>query len=302
MSLKSAFLSILAFGGGFAAGYFTCKKLLIEQYKEDVEDVRRYFGEREAFDQEYKKKVEVYKDSVTIDVDEEEDDSDIYEGVASEEETAEYVKRLVNEQLYSSDKGRPMTNYNNPSLDKYAQKLKDSIDNANKRIEFIHEDEHEEFFDDEDDEEFFDDEDDEDSEEETEDEYEARLEAEGDAIARKQELNRYSKDPQIFVDGEELREAIDYSDDLERETLYFYKEDRVVCDDFDAVVEDVEDVLGVEFEDVLRTQKVIWVKNPRLGMFYEVHWVDGNFSREVLYAAETPKEREERLKRRKGSL
>ena len=103
--------------------------------------------------------------------------------------------------------------------------------------------------------------------------------------------------------------VIDYNDweygpeEYDRQFLYYYSEDRVLCEDDDSIVEDEEELVGFDYEDILDIQTTVWVRNDKVNTLYEIHRIDDSYASSVANIAETPKERDYRIKgRRKQAL
>ena len=269
MNVKKTLLGLTIFGAGAGLGYFICKKRLTAQYQEDVAEVKQFYmnkiEELGVMDEDFDP--EDLNDGDTEDEDDEDEDP-------NEEEVREYYERVMkySSAIQQGDRGRPIINYNKPPLE-----MRDWGD-----IE-----------------------DEGDIEENSEDEdpmdlaYEAELEARAEEYAKRRHENMTNGLPYV-IDHEEYENG---PDEYERQFLYYYSADRVLCEDNDSVVEDEEVLVGFDYEDTLDMQTTAWVRNDQIMVLYEIHRVDESYARTVANAIETPKEREFRiLGRRKQAL
>lgn len=291
MNVKSFLIGSIAFLAGVVSGYFVCKTKLEEQYreqyKEEAAELRKYYADKEDSDEDKNEE----SDEISSE-DEEEDTSEIIQTIkpASDEETAEYVNNLINKLNYAKSKNEPrvLINYNKPDIDELAKRLKDSLNKSR-----VPQDPTAAL------EEYEDDEDDEEDEEEPDAEYEAELEQLADEQAKLVAEHKKNKEPYL-ISSEEYKEHIPgYS----HQSLYYYRDDRVLCEDDDAVVDDEEEVVGFDYEDVLEMQTTAWVRNDRLSAMYEIHKIPKSYNLDVLNNIETPREREFRIQgRRKEAM
>lgn len=189
------------------------------------------------------------------------------------EEDEEYFNRVMK---YSSGvrqeyggKGRPIINYNKPPLD-----IRDWGD--------LEEDEE-----------------DDDEEDPMDLAYEAELEARAEEFATRRYENKMAGRPYV-INHDEFEDG---PEEYERQCLYYYSVDRVLCEDDDSKVDDEEVLVGFDYEDILDMQTTAWVRNDQIMVLYEIHRVDGSYAKTVANAIETPREREYRiLGRRKQAL
>lgn len=272
MNTKRILGNIVIFGIGVGTGYLICKKTLTEQYKIDLSDVKQfYYGkldEMGVMDEDFEPE----------DLNDEEGDEDEQENIEDEDdemdeqEIKDYYERVMkySNTIRQGDegKGRPLINYNKPPLD-----ISEWGD-----IE-------------------------EDPEDEDEDEmdlaYEAELEARAEEFAQRKYENRSNGRPYVI----DYNEWKDGPEEYERQFLYYYSADRVLCEDDDSEVEDEEELIGFDYEDVLDMQTSVYVRNDSILTLYEIHRIDASYKDTVANALETPREREYRLlSRRKQAL
>jgi hypothetical protein len=129
--------------------------------------------------------------------------------------------------------------------------------------------------------------------------YEAELEARAEEFATRRYENKTNGLPYV-IDHTEYEDG---PEEYERQILYYYTHDRMLCEDDDSVVEDEEELTGFDYEDTLEMQTTAWVRNDKLMVLYEIHRIDASYQLTVEAAIETPREREFRiLGRRKQAL
>ena len=132
----------------------------------------------------------------------------------------------------------------------------------------------------------------------TDEEYEAELEARADEYARRKHENKSNGLPYLI----DHQEFLDGPDEYDRQTLFYYAEDRTLCEEDDTVVEDEEVLVGFDYEDTLDMQTNAWVRNDAILVLYEIQRIDDSYTRSVANAVETPQERQKRIENRaKGS-
>lgn len=281
MNYKNIICTASGFGLGLLTGYQFCKRKFEERYRADVEENRKFYLEKleelgvmeEGFDPE---------DLNCEDSEDAEEDAD-------EAEEAELIAPL---KTYRQD-GKPLINYAKPSLDEVKRRM--GVGNAKEMWEHVSavtgvEPEH------------LGDIDEDTSEEhiaEDDPEYEAELDQMAEDYARRRSENMKRGDPYL-IEPEEYTEG---PEDYDRQALYYYSQDRVLCEDDDKKVEDEEECIGFDYEDKLDMQTTCWVRNDRLRVLYEIHRIDDSYKKAVMNVRETPREREFRIQgRRKQAL
>lgn len=250
----------------FGVGYGAGYLISKKKYLEDLAEVKQF----------YYNKIEemgVMSEDFEPDMeDQDEEDDDEEDEEVIEKESEEYFQKAMK---YSSaidsgfgSRGRPIINYNKPPLD-----IQDWGD--------LEEDPEDEEADDMD------------------IAYEAELEARAEEFAKRKYENKINGLPYVI----DYAEYQDGPEEYEREFLYYYSVDRVLCEEDDAIVEDEEELVGLDYEDVLDMQTTVWVRNDELLTLYEIHRIDESYKISVEGAVETPRERQYRiLGRRKQVL
>ena len=267
MNSKNIAMGITIFGAGLGLGYFICNKRLSKRYQEDVAEVKEFYMEKI-------KEIGVMGEDFTPehlgDEEDNEDNEDNEEDDLDEEEIRAYYDRVMK---YSStaqqhnSKGKPIIKYNKPPL-----QVSDWGDLEEPT--------------------------DEGDEEPTDEEYEAEIEARAEEFAKRKNENRSNGLPYV-IDFDEYEEIVE---GYERQTLYYYSKDRVLCEDNDEEVEDEEVLVGFDYEDVLDMQTTAWVRNDQIMVLYEIIRVDDSYAATVANAIETPAERERRISNRRKHI
>lgn len=260
MNLKNILLGLGIFGGGVAVGYIFANKKLQQQYQDEILEVQDFYYEK------LKEFGVMCRDF--------EPDHNEYEGV-SEDEVREAFERVTRQGMNSSDfdddkiipinkgersKGRPIFNYNKPPLEEILSTLQEEGD-----IEY--------------------------EDELPDEDYEAEIEARAEEFARRRYENQVSGEPYCI----EYDEWEDLPQEYDKQCLFYYSEDRVLCEDDDSIVDEEEELVGLDYEDVLSMQTTAWVRNDTLMIGYEICRIDDSYVKSVTNAFETPKEREYRL-------
>lgn len=97
--------------------------------------------------------------------------------------------------------------------------------------------------------------------------------------AESDKLNeRYDIDPYLITEEEFSNENLHY----EKETLWYYLEDKVLCNDSEELVDDVEALIGEETLDFINDDQTIYIRNDRQGSDFEIVCVKKAYSVEVM--------------------
>jgi len=270
--IKNIFLGTMTFGFGAIAGYFVAKKNLEKQFRLDVDDIQKFY--KEKLDE-----IGVMEEGFEPPEDDDDDDDDEDDDMSEEEHQQ---SDIIN--TYRGGKRRYIIDYTKPSLEDMKQNLnKEGVSivvgsDGDENLGTV------------------DYEDEEDPEDE-EDEEELDKIAEDYAIQRSKSIK--NGEPYL-IKPEEYHEGIDGYD---RQALYYYSKDRVLCEDDDSLVDDEEECVGFNYEDELDMQTTCWVRNDTLKVLYEIHRIDDEYKKAVIGISETPREREFRVQgRRKKAL
>ena len=263
MNVKNTVIGIVIFGAGAGVGYYVCKKKMVEQYKQDLIDIKQFYFDK--IEEIGVMPIEFEPDDIIED--EEDDDDDETTNKEYNDRVSKYSSAIRNDH---EGKGKPIIKYNKPPLivEDWGDLEEDEEDPDEDDIDLM---------------------------------YEAELEARADEYARRKYENKSNGLPYVI----DFNEFEDGPDDYERISLYYYTDDRVLCEDNDTKIEtdDEELLIGFDYEDILDMQTTAWVRNDDITTLYEIHRIDGSYKLEVLGAVETPKEREYRiLGRRKQGL
>lgn len=169
------------------------------------------------------------------------------------EEVKEVIKK--NEEVVNNVYKKMARDYTKPNLEEIAERAKELAD-AEKE-EYPREDED---YDDV----------------ETMDELEEEMyekEAESDKLNE-----RYDVDPYLITEEEFSNENLHY----EKETLWYYLEDKVLCNDSEELVDDVEALIGEDTLEFINDDQTIYIRNDRQGSDFEIVCVKKAYSVEVM--------------------
>lgn len=283
MKIKNIIYGLTLLGMGGLAGYFIAKKQLRQKYQDDVAEVQDFYYKKlqefgvmeegfepeEPTDEEILEEFRRVQDLAGKDIDSDElyHPNNVVEMKKRDKKKTETSK----DAKFERSKGRPIINYNKPPLEKI---LADIEDQGDEEIDEVDEDM------------------------DIDEAYEAEIQARAEDFAQRRYDNQMAGEP-YCIDYEEYEDA---KEQYETQILYYYAHDRVLCEDDDSIVDD-EEIVGLDYEDVLSVQSIAWVKNDRLCMLYEIHSLDASYNNVVANAVETPREREFRLiSRRKQAL
>lgn len=263
MNLKNTLISITIFGAGVGTGYFICKRMLNQQYQDDLEEVKNlYYSKIEDLG--------VMSDDFVPDHEKDMDDMD-EEPEEAYEASEEYFNKIkkYSSAIRQEGRGTPIVKYNKPPLDQIIYDEGDEeedLDDIDDPIDLA---------------------------------YEAEMEARSEEFARRKHENRTNGLPYVI----DYNEFTDGPSEYDKQCWYYYMIDRVLCEDDDSIVEDEEELVGLDYEDVLDMQTTVWVRNDTLNTLYEIHRIDDSYKMAVEGIVETPREREYRiLGRRKQAL
>jgi len=189
------------------------------------------------------------------------------------EESLAKANQLINKELYSEPKGRARINYNKPSMEDLAKRIEEEKEEAAEEPP-------------------------EPEELERDEDYEAELEAAAEAEV----LNRYHAEQNGEPYLISYEEYVDGVEGYEAQSLYFYTKDGVLCEDDDTPIADHAVLVGYDFERKLEMQTSAFVRNDDLMTLYEIHRIVRSYAEDVAGVAETPTEREMRIiSRRKAA-
>lgn len=263
MNNKSLFIGVLVFGAGVGAGYFLGIQKVKAQYKEDLEDVKDFYAAKldeigvqpEGFNPERGQRR-------TLEIHE--------NGEMTEEMSQEYFNKLsgyssaATTSEWSRGKGRPIVNYSKPPLEFVARAAFEQPEPSP---------------------------DDEEIENYYADAYADELDARAEELAQRRYENQSNGKP-YTINYDEYQ---DIPENYSTQVLYYYSEDRVLCEDDDSMVEDEEVLVGFDYEDVLDMQTTAWVRNDTIMTAYQIHRIDQSYSKTVANVVETPRERDFRI-------
>ena len=263
---KKLFINILIFGSGIGVGYILGVKKVKAQYQEDLGEVKDFYMQKIAdfgvMPSNFTPPDQTNKDDEDDDIRDQKEYFDKVKEYSAEEPLDPYDSRVMS-------KGRPIIKYNKPPLI--------VIDSSTETDE---------------------EENDEDLNEEMDMAYQAELDARAQDFAMRKYENKSNGLPYVINN----QEYEDGPEDYERHILYYYNDDRVLCEDNDDVIEEEEALVGFDYEDVLDMQTTAWVRNDTLLTMYEIHRLPYSYSKTVANAVETPREREYRIMGRRKEI
>lgn len=276
--LKNVIVGVVLIGLGGVTGYFISRKVLEDEYQKDIAEIKELYQEKLA---ELDAMIEALDEKHGVKKQEDET-----------EETAEERDARETVETYRGQRRRSIIEYNKPSLDSFKEAVKmyggegvsATVDpNGDEHLGEIDGLENGE----------------EDVYTSDDPEYLSELEQQSDDYAQRRTENMKNDRPYL-IEPEEYREG---PEEYDHQVLYYYADDRTLCEDDDAKVEDEEQVVGFDYEDKLDMQTTCWVRNDQLRVLYEIHRIDDSYKNAVENVSETPREREFRVQgRRKGAL
>lgn len=265
MTNKTLFGGAIVFIGGMGVGHAITKHLLAARYQEDVAEVKDFYMAKLA---EMGVMPEGFDPTDLVNSIIEVDPTEDFES------TEEYFDAL---KKYSSaatepvsghrGKGRPIIRYDKPPLV--------VTDYGNLEPEPSPDDE----------------------DDEDEEEYEAELDYRAEQFAKLKAENQ-AKGLPYLIESDEFED----NDMYDKQYLWYYSKDRVLCDDNDDIVEDEEGVVGLDYEDLLDIQTHAWVRNDTIMNMYHIKRIDESYHVTIANVAETPMERDFRIKGRRKQL
>ena len=278
--LKNILFGTGMFGLGAVSGYFVCKKLFSDKYRADVADIQAF----------YKQKLDEL--GIMEDGFEPPDDSDRPEDPNDEDDEEDDDELGETIEIYKNQTRRVTTDYTKkytkPPLESVGKALRNNVSvvvptNGDENLGNVEDNEEDPEYTPRDDPQFI----------------VSELEKMADEYARRRSENMKKGEPYLI----EPEEYHDGPEDYDHQALYYYAEDRTLCEDDDRQVEDEEECVGFDYEDKLDMQMTCWVRNDKLRVLYEIHRIDESYQKAVLGVSETPREREFRIQgRRKQAL
>lgn len=247
-------------GLGFGVGYLLCKKQLEASYQRDLDEVKEQLQGLKRQNGEGKSEMEPDWEFYLSEV----EDRETFE--KDQQESLEHLNTLVNQTLYAAqDKGKPIISYNKvkPELKAMAEKIKKQLEEDGIYDEDIG------------------------MEESSEDVEKIGLDSQ--TMHEAADWAEKHSDTPYLIDYDDFEEN---EPKYEREALFFYNEDAVLCDEDDKIIDEYEDLIGYEWEKVFFRQTNAWVRNDKLKTMYEIHSVPQAYSEVVAGFIGTDRERE----------
>ena len=116
---------------------------------------------------------------------------------------------------------------------------------------------------------------------EDEDEGQEDEELDVDAAGKtEKEMNpdKLDRDLPYIINDQEFSEECDHHDKV---SLYYYQLDDVLCDEYEEVIEEIEEKVGYDALSVLDMQTTVWVRNEPLCIDYEIISIKKSFAETV---------------------
>jgi hypothetical protein len=136
---------------------------------------------------------------------------------------------------------------------------------------------------------------DEGEDEDEEDDHDDDLDAAGMSAEESAAASEKGTDEPYLIESDE------YSEDTlgyDKTSLYYYTVDDVLCgENGDDVIDDIEETVGYDALCKLDMQSMVWVRNERLKLDYEIISVNSSYAEAVGHMS-SPRERYNKMKRR----
>lgn len=106
------------------------------------------------------------------------------------------------------------------------------------------------------------------------------------------DLSKVDRTKPYIITDTEFNEEFDHHDKC---SLYYYSADDVLSDEGEDIIDNVENLVGLDAIDALNETNIIWVRNEPLAIDYEIIVVNGSFA-EIVHGVGiepnmTPRER-----------
>lgn len=89
------------------------------------------------------------------------------------------------------------------------------------------------------------------------------------------DLTRVDRTQPYIIDDQEFTNEFDHHDKI---SLYYYKEDDVLCDEHEEVINDIEEKVGYDALAALDMQTTVWVRNEPLCIDYEIISINKSYA------------------------
>lgn len=81
-----------------------------------------------------------------------------------------------------------------------------------------------------------------------------------------------------IIDAREFMEEYPHHDKL---SLYYYRDDEVLCDEHEEAINDIEGIIGYDAQNALSNETTVWVRNEPLTIDYEIIAVNKSYAEDV---------------------
>jgi len=89
------------------------------------------------------------------------------------------------------------------------------------------------------------------------------------------DLTQVDRTSPYIIDDQEFTNEFDHHDKI---SLYYYREDDVLCDEHEEVINDIEEKVGYDAIAALDMQTTVWVRNEPLCIDYEIISINKSYA------------------------
>jgi len=89
------------------------------------------------------------------------------------------------------------------------------------------------------------------------------------------DLTQVDRTLPYIIDDQEFTNEFDHHDKI---SLYYYREDDVLCDEHEEVINDIEETVGYDALALLDMQTTVWVRNEPLCIDYEIISINKSYA------------------------
>jgi hypothetical protein len=105
-----------------------------------------------------------------------------------------------------------------------------------------------------------------------------QTEADMDDVYTERDLSDIDRTLPYLIDDREYSEEFDSHDKI---SLYYYRVDDVLCEESEAIIDDIDNTVGYDAISRLDAQTTCWVRNEPLGIDYEIVAINKSFAETV---------------------
>jgi len=96
------------------------------------------------------------------------------------------------------------------------------------------------------------------------------------------DLTKIDRTLPYIIDDQEFMHEFDHHDKI---SLYYYREDDVLCDEHEEVINNIEEIIGYDALAALDMQTIVWVRNELLCCDYEIILINKSYA-ELIHKVE----------------